>query len=160
MDLAVGRSRLAGLSFVRRLRLFDATTPILIFSIYDDPLIAGLAIKHGASGYLAKDAPLDEIVVALGVLRKNKPYLDLNLAAQIAFMEARGTRDPKFQMTGQELRILAQLGEGKSYGQIADYLNISYKTVANTGSRLKAKLGVRSLAELMKIAMEHLARVT
>jgi DNA-binding CsgD family transcriptional regulator len=59
-------------------------------------------------------------------------------------------------MTPRELKILTQLVEGKSYGQIAANLMISYKTVANTYSRLKTKIGARSLPELMQIAMQHL----
>jgi hypothetical protein len=48
------------------------------------------------------------------------------------------------------------VAEGKPYGVIAERLHVSYKTVANTCTQLKAKLGVRSLPELMRIAIEHL----
>ena len=72
-------------------------------------------------------------------------------------MEARRrTTNPILLLTARELKILSQLVEGKSYGQIAANLLISYKTVANTYSRIKAKLGARSLPDLMQIAMLHL----
>jgi hypothetical protein len=48
------------------------------------------------------------------------------------------------------------VAEGKPYGVIAEHLHVSYKTVANTCTQLKAKLGVRTLPELMRIAIQHL----
>jgi two-component system invasion response regulator UvrY len=54
-------------------------------------------------------------------------------------------------------KTLALVAEGKPYGIIAEHLNVSYKTVANTCTQLKAKLGVRTLPELMRIAIQHLA---
>lgn len=157
MDLAIGGKALAGFSFIRRLRLVEPATPILVFSMHDDPLIASQALKIGANGYLVKEAPAEEIVKALETVRDGRPYLSHELASEIAFMEARRrTTNPVLLMTARELGVLSQLVEGKSYGQIAANLLVSYKTVANTYSRLKAKLGARSLPELMQIAMQHL----
>ena len=48
------------------------------------------------------------------------------------------------------------MAEGKPYGVIAEHLHVSYKTVANTCTQLKAKLGVRTLSELMRVAIQHL----
>jgi two-component system, NarL family, invasion response regulator UvrY len=59
-------------------------------------------------------------------------------------------------MTVRELQTLALVAEGKPYGVIAEHLHVSYKTVANTCTQLKAKLGVRTLPELMRIAIQHL----
>ena len=64
-------------------------------------------------------------------------------------MEARGTTNPLRRMTVRELQTLALLAEGKPYGVIAENLHVSYKTVANTCTQIKAKLGVRTLPELM-----------
>jgi len=59
-------------------------------------------------------------------------------------------------MTVRELQTLALVAEGKPYGVIAEHLHVSYKTVANTCTQLKAKLGARSLSELMRIVIQHL----
>ena len=50
-------------------------------------------------------------------------------------------------MTVRELQTLALVAEGKPYGVIAEHLHVSYKTVANTCTQLKAKLGVRTLPD-------------
>ena len=52
-------------------------------------------------------------------------------------------------MTPRELQALALLAEGHSYGQIADDLGVSYKTVANICAQLKVKLGARSFPDLI-----------
>ena len=90
--------------------------------------------------------------------RENRPYLSHDLAFEVAFMEARGTTNPLRRMTVRELQTLALVAEGKPYGVIAEHLHVSYKTVANTCT--KAKLGVRTLPELMRIAIQHLPAVT
>ena len=83
-----------------------------------------------------------------------------DLASEVAFMEARGTSNPLRRMTVRELQTLALVAEGKPYGVIAENLHVSYKTVANTCTQLKAKLGVRTLPELMRIAIQHLPSAT
>ena len=71
-------------------------------------------------------------------------------------MEARGTTNPLRRMTVRELQTLALVAEGKPYAMIAENLHVSYKTVANTCTQLKAKLNVRTLPELMRMAIQHL----
>jgi len=92
-------------------------------------------------------------------VREGSPYLSQDLASELAFMEARGTINPLKRLSVREQKTLALLAEGKSYGVIAEHLHVSYKTVANTCTQLKAKLGVRTLPELMRIAIQHLPSV-
>jgi len=115
------------------------------------------ALKIGANGYILKDTSGEEIVKAFEHIRDGIPYLSHELASEVAFMEARGrTSNPLRSITERELQILSLLAEGKPYAQIAADLHVSYKTIANTCSQLKPKLGVHSLPELMRIAIEHL----
>ena len=156
VDLAMHSGSLGGLSFIRRLRLHDQETPILVFTMHSDPVIVARALEVGATGYVLKDTPPEEVQTAFQHVRENRPYLSHDLASEVAFMEARGTTNPLRRMTVRELQTLALVAEGKPYGIIADHLNVSYKTVANTCTQLKAKLGVRTLPELMRIAIQHL----
>jgi DNA-binding NarL/FixJ family response regulator len=157
LDLAIRSRALAGLSFIRRLRAFDPVTPILVFSVHGDPLIASETVRVGANGYVSKDAPIEEIRKAIARVSEGRGYLSHELSSQIAFMEARRrTTNPIRDMSARELQILSQLVEGKSHGQIAANLLISYKSVANTFTRLKKRLGARSLPDLMRIAVQHM----
>ena len=157
VDLALQTGSLGGLSFIRNLRLHDQHTPILVFTMHSDPVIVSRTIEAGATGYILKDAPPEELLNAIEKVRKGRPYLSHNLASEVAFMEARGTANPLRNMTVRELQTLALVAEGKPYGVIAEQLHVSYKTVANTCTTLKAKLGVRTLADLMRVALKYFA---
>ena len=105
---------------------------------------------------MLKDSPSDEVLKAYHKVCENRRYLSHELASEVAFMKARGMKNPLRQMSMRELQTRALIAEGKPYGAIAENLNVSYKTVANTCTKLKAKFGVRTLAELMRIGIQHL----
>jgi DNA-binding NarL/FixJ family response regulator len=138
VDLAMRTGALGGLSFIRRMRLHDTTTPILVFTMHSDPVIVSRALEVGATGYVLKDTSSEEVLKAFQRVRENKPYISHDLASEVAFMEARGTSNPLKKMTVRELQTLALVAEGKPYGVIAEQLHVSYKTVANTCTQLKA----------------------
>jgi DNA-binding NarL/FixJ family response regulator len=157
LDLSLNGSDLSGLNLVSRIRLRDQRTPILIFSMHKDPLIVRRALDEGATGYLLKDTTPEELLEALRVVRSGTPFLSSKLALPVALLGVGG--DNK-RMTRRELQTLALLADGKAYAQIAEDLGISYKTVANTCSQLKSKLGARTLQELVRGAIEYMARAS
>ncbi len=156
VDLSRQSGALGGLSFIRRLRVHDERTPILVLSMHSDRMIVSRALEVGANGYLLKDTSSEEFAKAFRRVRDGQPYLNHELASQIAFMEARGERNPLGRMTFRELQTISLIAEGKPYNEIAEELHVSYKTVVNTCAQLKSKLGARSLPELMRIAIQHL----
>lgn len=157
LDLAMGRNAFAGLSFLRRLRLHDRRTPVLVFSMHADPAIVAQAIALGANGYVLKDTLDTGLIAAVQAVREGKPYLSYELASEVAFLDGHGRGNPLHGLTARELQTLALIAEGKSYGAIAQDLHVSYKTVANTTSHIKMKLGAKSLPELMRVAIRHLS---
>ena len=107
--------------------------------MHSDPAIVRRALEVGATGYLLKDTSSDEVLKAFEKVREGRSYLSL---------------------TVRELQTLALVAEGKTLKVIAERLHVSYKTVANTCTQLKAKLGVRTLGEVMRIAIQHLPSST
>jgi DNA-binding NarL/FixJ family response regulator len=156
VDLSIKAAMLGGLSFVRRLRMHDKKTPILVLSMHRDPMIVRRALELGATGFVLKDAPAEEFLTAFSRVRQGKAYLSQEVASEVVFSEARSTASPFKSLTLRELQTLQLIAEGKPYGVIAQELNVSYKTIANTCSQIKNKLGARSLPELMRIALKHL----
>lgn len=157
VDLALSGSGLAGLSLVRRLRAQAARMPILVFSMHTDPVIASRALEAGATGYLVKDTSAADLLEAFDKVRRGQPYISHGLALEVAMMSSRGRLGTMADLTPRELQALSLLAEGKAYGQIADELGVSYKTVANTCSQLKAKLGASNLAELIHRAIRYVS---
>jgi two-component system, NarL family, invasion response regulator UvrY len=162
VDLALqgkglGGLDLGGLELIRRLRMDDSETPILVLSMHGDPVIVSRAMEAGATGYLLKDSPPENLLEAFETVRRGAPYLSHQLALQVALLGAHGHRKRTAHLTRRELQTLALVAEGKSYDQIARDIGVSYKTVANTCSQLKVKLGARTLPELIRMAIEYLS---
>lgn len=157
LDLSLNGSDLSGLAFLRRLRAHDRQTGILVFSMHGDAIIVKRAIEAGANGYLLKDTSSEEFLKAFNRVRAGGQYLSPDLAAEVAFFGAGRATDPKTALTTREMEMLGLLAEGKSYTDIASQLHVSYKTVANTASQLKAKLNARTLPELVHHAIRHTA---
>ena len=87
------------------------------------------------------------------------PYLDHEIAMQLALHNPDKNKKLLADLTLRELQILTLLAKGKSYSEIAARLRVSYKTVVNTSAKLKNVLGVQTLSELIRSAMECLATV-
>ena len=160
VDLAMRSGVLNGLSFVRRLRMHDQQMPLLVFTMHSDPIIVSRALELGANGYVLKDASAEEFLTAFQTVRTGKLYLSHDLAADVAFNQAREKANPIRNLSLRELQTLALVAEGKPYGVIAQHLGVSYKTVANVCTQLKAKFGVHTLPELMRMAIQHLPSIT
>ena len=156
VEIAQGVRGLAGLSFVRRLRSSGLAVPIFVLSMHSDPLIAREALKLGANGYVPKDVPAEEIAQGLATVVSGTSYVSRALASDLAFLAAREPERGQIDsLSPRERHVLSLLADGKSYIQIAANLAISYKSVAHICNRLKPKLGVQSLPELVRFAMRH-----
>ena len=81
-------------------------------------------------------------------------FISPQLAEAVTFSGASIKANPATQMTAREREILRLLGRGDKIVEVADALEISYKTVANTTSLLKQKLGAKNHSDLIRIAVE------
>ena len=87
---------------------------------------------------------------------QRQPYLAHGIAQKLALTRLleRGS-DPLGTLSARELEIVRLLAQGRSAVQIAQLLCLSYKTVVNAITELKAKLGAASSGELVRIALQH-----
>ena len=157
IDLNTCGPELRGLSLIRRIGSHGRRTRTLIFSMNDDPAVVTTALEAGASGYLLKDSPSEELLKAVEQVRAGMSYLSHQLVTQIVFQRERSRPDPLSNFAQREIEILTLLVQGKRYALIAEGLGISYKTVVNIISRVRLKLGVSSLPELIRKAVELLS---
>jgi two-component system, NarL family, invasion response regulator UvrY len=157
VDLSMQGRGLAGLPLIKRIRAHDPRTRILVFSMHSDPMIAARALEAGANGYVLKDAAPDELIKAFEKVRAGAPYLSNDMAVDVALARSGARRNPLAELTPRELETLTLLAKGKPYGQIAEELGVSYKTVVNTASQLKQKLDARNLPDLVRVAVQLLS---
>jgi two-component system invasion response regulator UvrY len=143
----------SGLELLRRIIDEAPEARLIVFSMNDDPIVASRAIQAGAKGYIAKN---DDPALFAGAVRQvagGGLYLHPEMARQIAFLRAGGNTDELSSLNPREVEILRLLAAGRTMAQIADLLDVSYKTVANNCTQLKQKLGARSAMDLMRIAL-------
>jgi DNA-binding NarL/FixJ family response regulator len=143
----------SGLELLTRLRNADPDARIVMFSMHADPAYANRALRSGAFGFVGKSASADELIEAVKAAALGRRYIDKRLASDMVLNPVEG--DPLNALTNRETEILRLLGEGKSLNEIARTFGIAYKTVANTCTRLKEKLGVERTADLIRISLER-----
>ena len=144
----------SGFELMRQIRKEDPDARIIMFSMNDDPAFVVRAIEMGAQGYLSKSDDPRLFVKAVLKVAAGENYISPHLAEAVTFSSAVVKASPTNKMTARELEILTLLRRGDKIAEIADALGISYKTVANTTSLLKQKLGARSHSDLIRMAVE------
>ncbi len=152
LDINLGGS--SGLELLARLKSEQKNARVVMFTMYSDAGYAQRALRGGASGYVSKSAPVDELITAIKAVAAGQTYIDQELAQDLAVFKHR-EGDPMDSLTNREIEILRLLGEGKSFTQIAETFGIAYKTVANSCSRLKEKLGLERTADLIRLSVEN-----
>jgi DNA-binding NarL/FixJ family response regulator len=143
----------SGFELARRILARDPAARIIMFSMNDDPAFAVRAIEVGAKGYVAKTGDPGELVEAIREVGQGGVYLPPAMARSIAFAAPGFAQSPLSRLTSREMEILRLLSAGKSLSEIAWLIHSSYKTVANTSSLMRQKLGVRTSAELVRLAI-------
>jgi two-component system invasion response regulator UvrY len=145
----------SGLELLTRLRSADHDVRVVMFSMHADPAYANRALRSGALAFVGKSASADELIEAVKAAALGRRYIDKRLASDMVLNPVEG--DPLSTLTNRETEILRLLGEGKSLSEIATTFGIAYKTVANTCTRLKEKLGVERTADLIRISLERIS---
>jgi two-component system invasion response regulator UvrY len=141
---------LGGLELLRRLVQVGAGR-ILILSMHAEPLYARRALEAGAHGYVSKNAAPDELLTAVRRVAGGGRYVEAEIAQELALGAGHETLDA---LSPREIEIMRLLAGGSSLAEIADALGASYKTIANTCTLIKSKLGVARTADLVRLAIE------
>ena len=141
---------LSGLELLRHLLEADANARVLVFSMHGEPVYAAKAMEIGARGYLSKNASPEELRTALSRVFSGSTYVEAEIAQQLVALPG----EQRQQLSERDLEILRLLGEGRSFTEIAQQLGLGYKTVANTATSIKSKLGVARTADLIRLSVE------
>lgn len=148
-----------GLTATTELKKKMPDVHVLILTMHDDEEYLFRAIQAGASGYILKSAPYEELITAIRSVAEGSAYLypsaTKKLMQQYSEMIRRGDTDGPFEsLSEREKEIMAWIAKGYSNKEIAEHLVISVKTVESHKSNLMDKLGLKSRPELVKLAMK------
>jgi DNA-binding NarL/FixJ family response regulator len=144
----------SGFELARRILERAPEARIIMFSMNDDPAFVVRAVEMGAQGYVSKGDDPRVLVKAVRKVAAGDNFISPQLAEAVTFSAAAIKASPATQMSARELEILRLLARGDKIVEVAEALGISYKTVANTTSLLKQKLGAKSHSDLIRIAVE------
>src|SRR5580698_1066999 len=152
--LDINLPTVSGFELARRILARAPSARIIMFSMNDDPVFAARAIEFGAKGYVSKSGDPYDLVEAIREVGNGGVYLPPAIARSIAFAGPAFAQSPLSKLTSREIEILRLLSAGKSLSEIAWLVHSSYKTIANTSSIIRQKLGLRSSSELVRFAIE------
>jgi two-component system invasion response regulator UvrY len=155
IDLVILDLNLPGLGGVELLKRIvqSGRARVLVFSMHAEPLYVTRALEAGAVGYVSKNISPEELMAAVQRVAAGGRYVEQEIAQRLA-LGAGVTQQTMGQLTARELEILRLLGQGRSLAEIAGAIGVGYKTVANTLSLMKSKLGVARTADLVRMAVE------
>jgi len=141
-----------GLDLVRELKALDDKLRILVTSVHEDTLYAGMALSAGAMAYVNKNIAPHEVLNALHELVAGQIFLSPHIAQKMlgraAGLPTNGKASPLDELSERELEIFELIGKGWTTRRIANQLSISVHTVETYRERLRTKLQVRNSVEL------------
>lgn len=147
-----------GLELVERVREKHPDVRVIVYSMYDESVYAERAIRAGASGYVMKTEPTENVIKAIKDVKRGEVYLSRRMSSRILSKVIR-QQDYKLgsateKLTDREMTVFQMLGKGHGVRDIADHLDLSRKTIETYRRRAKEKLGFETVAELLQYAVQ------
>ena len=154
MDIAM--PGLNGLEATARLARQSTDIRVLILSMHQNEEYVRQALRHGAAGYLLKDAAPMELDLAIRAVLRGETYLSPAVSRGVVsdyVQRLRGEEAPGAQLTPRQREVLQLVAEGHSTKEIARRLDLSVKTVDTHRSQLMKLLDIHEVAGLVRYAM-------
>ena len=156
LDLMLGNED--GLELIKQIRALRPGLLVLVISMHDEWIYAERALRAGASGYIMKKEPAEEVLAAVHAVLRGEVYLSGRM--QVLLSEKGIAPDPcralmpqaNPPLSDRELHVFRLIGAGLSTKQTATALHLSVKTIETYRENLKIKLHLANAAELLHAA--------
>ncbi len=157
-DVLVLDLKMPGLDGIEVLRSVKSSHPalkVVVVTMFEAREYVARAVKLGADAYLLKDSAVQDLTAALDAVMAGRSYFSPAIQAQMAEMlRADGAPATGGQLlTDREREVLGWLARGLSSREVAQRLDISVRTVETHRANLMHKLGVKSVALLIQVAL-------
>ena len=148
-----------GVEATRQIRTKFPEVKVLVLTTYNDDEWVLDAIQAGASGYLLKDTPRNELIKAIKGTVTGKTYVDPAIAGkvleQVSSHQTQPTSLITSKLTEREIDVLRLIAKGLNNAEISERLFLSEGTVRNHVSSILAKLGLSDRTQAAVIAIQH-----
>jgi len=149
--LDIAMPKLSGLAVLQQVAAAKLPTRVLLLSMYDNDEYVAEAVRAGASGYLIKDAAVEELGLALDALKRGDVYLSPAISRKLTQAFSGGRPSPG--LTARQTQILRLIAMGHSSKEVARELDLSIKTVETHRTQIMDRLDIRDLAGLVRYAV-------
>lgn len=158
--LDISMPGLSGIEVARQLARDTPGVRTIILSMHSDRRFVLEALRAGARGYLLKDTGFAELAAAIRAVCAGRIHLGADIGEQVIrdYLNLADDTEPGGALavlSGREREVLQLLAEGLATKEIADRLHLSGKTVESHRKAVMDKLGIRSIAELTKLAIRE-----
>ncbi len=144
-----------GLELIGRIRTRPRPPRVLVFTMHDDPTFAARALRAGAAGYITKTSPPECLLEGVREILAGETYLSPDMAEALAVSRVSALANPVQALTPREQDVFRLVARGQSNAAVADTLGLSHKSVSNYLVRIKHKLAVDSIADMVRLAMRY-----
>ena len=150
---------LGGIEATRQICAAFPEVKVIGLSIHSEKHYVVNMLRSGASGFLSKDCPFDELAQAIKTVVANRTYLSPGISEVMIDDYMRGiplNESSAFSvLTPREREVLQLIAEGWTTKEIASQLNVSAKTVDTHRRQIMDKLKLHSIADLTKYAIQE-----
>jgi len=143
---------LSGIDLARNNIEAGHPTRIIVLTMHNDQRLAMEAQQAGADGFVLKENTLEELVTAIDTVMAGNTFITPSLRTAIRRTGING--QTLHQLSDRERQVLSLIAEGNSSKQVARAMDISPRTVDTYRKRLAQKLGLGSLAEMVRYAVK------
>lgn len=145
-----------GLEILKAIRSQSSCPAVLILTIYKEEQYAMRFFKAGASGYLTKSGPADQIVKAIRKVSQGEQYITPVLAEQLASrLESGNEISPHDSLSAREYQVMCMIATGKTVSEISQELGLSVTTVSTYRSRILEKMKLKNNAQLICYVLKN-----
>jgi DNA-binding NarL/FixJ family response regulator len=144
-----------GIDLIKRTVAAGVNTRMLVVSAYDESFFAERALRAGALGYVNKQELQGKVIEAIRAVLRGERYLSSAMAQRLIAQAigGRAVLGGTETLTDREMQIFQLIGRGKSTREIAGELNVSVHTIDSHREHIRAKLDLRTGAELIQRAV-------
>jgi DNA-binding NarL/FixJ family response regulator len=149
----VSMPTLNGADATRKLLTVSPASSVIALPAYDEPAYVRELLDAGARGYVLKRSVIEQLVRAIEVVTEGGLFLDPTLTKRPAPHAPADAAVPSAELTSREIEVASMTALGHSNAEIGAALKIAVKTVETHKTRLTAKLGLHTRAQLVRFAI-------